>query len=125
MASSLLFVYGTLKRGGKLHYALAGDARFLGQAKIHGELFHIKGELWPGAFPTLSRSHIHGELYKLAKPLETLKKLDRIEGRRGGLFTRELVNAWKGNDKVKAWVYFCDLEEKKGSRIVSGNFSVE
>lgn len=122
--STLLFVYGSLKRGGKLHHELA-DARFLSQARVRGELFHIKGESWPGAFSTLSRNHIKGELYKLAKPLETLKKLDRIEGCHEGLFTRQLVDVWKGNDKVKAWVYFCNLEEKKGSRIGSGDFSVE
>lgn len=123
--ASLLFVYGSLKRGGKLHHQLAGDARFLGQARIHGELFHIKGEAWPGAFSTLSPSYVHGELYKLAKPLEMLKKLDRIEGCHEGLFSRELVDAWKGNDKLKAWVYFCKVEEKKGSRIANGNFALQ
>lgn len=119
--STLLFVYGSLKRGGKLHQEFAG-ARYLSQARVRGELFHIKGVTWPGAFPTVSRNHIQGELYKLAKALEMLKRLDRIEGCHEGLFTRQLVDAWKGNDKVKAWVYFCNVEEKKGSRIANGNF---
>jgi len=124
--SSLLFVYGTLKRGGQLHHQLAAlRARFLGPARIQGELFHVKGESWPGAFPTVSRSYIHGELYKLARPAVNLKKLDAIEGCNRGLFIRELVNAWLGNRKVRAWVYFFNGEERKASRIVSGGFSTE
>jgi len=124
--SSLLFVYGTLKRGGNLHREIAEHGvRFLGPARIQGELFRIKGESWPGAFPTDSRSYIRGELYKLARPAENLKKLDAVEGCNRGLFIRELVNAWLGNRKVRAWVYFCNCAERKGSRIASGNFSTE
>ena len=124
--SSLLFVYGTLKRGGKLHHQLAAlHARFLGPARIQGELFRIKGESWPGAFPSASQAYVHGELYQLARPAENLKKMDAVEGCDRSLFIRELVNAWLGNRKVRAWVYFCNRAERKGSRIVSGNFSIE
>jgi len=124
--SSLLFVYGTLKRGGNLHREIAEHgARFLGPAKIQGELFHVKGESWPGAFPTVSHSYVDGELYKLAKSAETLKRLDVVEGCKEGLFVRKLVDAWTGNRKFKAWVYFFNCEERKASRIVSGNFSTE
>jgi len=124
--SSFLFVYGTLKRSGNLHHEMVKqNARFLGPARIQGELFHIKGESWPGAFPTVSQSYIKGELYKMARPAENLKKLDVIEGCNQGLFIRELVNAWLGHRKVRAWVYFCNRAERKGSRIVSGNFSIE
>jgi len=123
---SLLFVYGTLQSGGDLHQEIIQQrARFLGPARIQGELFHIKGESWPGAFPTVSPSYIHGELYKLAKSAETLKRLDVVEGCNQGLFIRELVDAWLGNRRVRAWVYFCKREERKGSRIVSGDFSIE
>jgi len=124
--SSLLFVYGTLKRGGHLHHELAARAvRFLGQAKIQGELFHIKGESWPGAFPSVSESYIQGELYELDKPSETLKRLDIVEGSQEGLFSRELVDAWAGTRRVKAWVYFCNHPERKASRIANGNFPAE
>jgi len=98
---ALLFVYGTLKRGGTLHHELE-SARFLGLAKIQGELFHIKGKSWPGAFLSESQSHIHGELYKLQKPLETLKRLDFVEGCTEGLFTRKLVDVRQGTRKMKA-----------------------
>lgn len=120
---SLLFVYGSLKRGGELHQELAElQARFLGLAKIQGELFHIKGRSWPGAFPTVNQNYVQGELYKMAKPAETLKRLDEVEECKHGLFVRTLVDAWAGNRKVKAWVYFYNRAEEKASRIASGNF---
>ncbi|HEY6968201.1 MAG TPA: gamma-glutamylcyclotransferase family protein [Candidatus Angelobacter sp.] len=121
--SALLFVYGTLKRGGKLHHELAPEkAHFLGLAKIRGELFHLKGVSWPGAFPSESRSRIQGELYKLLKPAETLKRLDRVEATHEGLFTRKLVDVWAGSSKMRSWVYFCGREEMKSERIRTGNF---
>lgn len=121
---ALLFVYGSLKRGGALHHELeALQARFLGLAKVQGDLFHIKGKSWPGAFPTANQSYVHGELYKMAKPAETLKKLDEVEDCKHGLFTRKLVDAWAGNRKVKAWVYFFNRKQEKASRIASGSFS--
>ena len=121
--SALLFVYGTLKRGGRLHHELAPDkAHFLGPAKIRGELFQLKGVWYPGAFPSESRSHIQGELYKLLKPAETLKKLDRVEAAHKGLFTRKVVDVWAGSRKMRSWVYFCGREEMKSQRIRNGAF---
>jgi len=61
----------------------------------------------------------------LDKPAETLKRLDVVEGRQEGLFSRELVDAWTGNRKVKSWVYFCNHPEKKASQIANGNFPTE
>jgi gamma-glutamylcyclotransferase (GGCT)/AIG2-like uncharacterized protein YtfP len=124
--SSLLFVYGSLKHGGKLHHELAApEARYLGRARIQGELFYIKGESWAGAFPAESQSYIQGELYKLDKPSEMLKRLDRIEGCHQGLFVRKLVDAWAGSRRVKAWAYFCNHPEKKAAQIANGNFPTE
>lgn len=120
---TLLFVYGTLKRGGALHHRLVElQARFLGLAKIQAELFRIKGKSWPGAFPTTSDEYVHGELYKMFKPSETLKRLDEVEDCRHGLFRRELVEAWSGGRKVTAWAYFYNREDQKSSRIASGKF---
>ena len=120
---ALLFVYGTLKRRGALHHELTTlQARFLGLAKIQAELFHIKGKSWPGAFPATANEYVHGELYKMLKPSETLKRLDEVENCKHGLFRRELVDAWSGGRKLKAWVYFYNHEHRKSSRIAGGNF---
>lgn len=123
---ALLFVYGTLKRGGALHHQLVElRARFLGLAKIQAELFHIKGKSWPGAFPTTADEYAYGELYKMSKPAETLKRLDEVEDCKHGLFRRDLVDAWSGSRKVKAWVYFYNHQEQKSSRIASGIFRLD
>lgn len=123
---ALLFVYGTLKRGGALHHELVThQARFIGLAKIQGELFHIRGKPWAGAFPTTAHDYVHGELFKMSKPSETLKRLDEVEDCKHGLFRRKLVDAWVGNRKIKAWVYFFNREEEKAARIASGVFSAD
>ena len=123
-APALLFVYGTLKRGGGLHHELVRvKARFLRLAKIRGELFHLKGVSYPGAFLSESPSYIQGELFKLANPAETLKRLDRVEGCKEGLFSRKLVEVWAGNRKMKAWTYLCQHEERKSQDIRKGIYS--
>ena len=75
---TLLFVYGMLKRGGRLHPELASQkVRFLGPAKIKGRLFLIEGESYPGAIPTGSKEYIKGELYELEEPAKALARLER------------------------------------------------
>jgi len=123
MSSSLLFVYGTLKLGGKRHHEIAERAELLGAARIQGQLFRIRGQTYPGAFPGDSGDYIQGELYRLATPLETLKRLDEIEGCKEGLFIRRLVDVWQGNRRMKAWVYFYSREREKAGRIAGGTFS--
>jgi gamma-glutamylaminecyclotransferase len=74
----VLFVYGTLMRGGARHRVLVGQ-RFLGEARTcpHYALFDL------GAYPGLVLSEaegrsIHGELYEIDADL--IARLDRIEG---------------------------------------------
>jgi gamma-glutamylcyclotransferase (GGCT)/AIG2-like uncharacterized protein YtfP len=118
LAMALLFVYGTLKRGGTLHAELVEQgAIFLGVARARGQLFRLKGKPWPGAFQGGTQDFIQGELYRLIKPAQTLKKLDQVEGCKEGLFTRKVVDAWAGNRKVKAWMYFCDQSFLRQSRL--------
>ncbi len=122
-SGNLLFVYGTLKRGGEFHSELTERAHFVGAAKIQGKLFRIQGESYPGAIQTDSMEYIHGELYELAEP-EMLAKIDDLEECDRGLFTRKLVDAWIGKKKVKAWAYFYAKPTQKTSQIVSGHFPV-
>lgn len=72
-----LFVYGTLKKGFKLHKFLEGS-KYLGETVVRGfELLNL------GAFPGMMVSEIpdnpvHGELYEV--DAATLSLLDKIEG---------------------------------------------
>jgi gamma-glutamylcyclotransferase (GGCT)/AIG2-like uncharacterized protein YtfP len=124
-ANSLLFVYGTLKRGEENHRWLSvHHPRFLGEARIQGRLFRIKGESYPGAAPTRSRRYVRGELYELTRPDQSLKKLDKFEGTDEGLFIRKLADVWIGSRKMKAWTYFYPGREDKAATIPSGSFRV-
>jgi gamma-glutamylcyclotransferase (GGCT)/AIG2-like uncharacterized protein YtfP len=122
-ATSLLFVYGTLKRGEENHRWLSvHHPRFLGEARIQGRLFRIKGESFPGAAPTRSRRYVRGELYELTQPDNALKKLDEFEGTDEGLFVRKLADVWIGSRKRKAWTYFYPGRRDKAASISGGSF---
>src|SRR5215472_11979063 len=124
-ANGLIFVYGTLMRGGEHHRQLAAHkVRFVGEGKIKGRLFHIRGESYPGAAPTSSRAYIQGELYELNSPDKALKKLDEFEGTDEGLFVRKLADVWVGREKFKAWTYFYPGRKNRASNIASGRFRV-
>jgi gamma-glutamylcyclotransferase (GGCT)/AIG2-like uncharacterized protein YtfP len=125
-ANGLLFVYGTLKRGGQNHRELATHKpRFLGDGRIKGHLFRIKGESYPGAVPTSSAEYVRGELYELAAPKKALEKIDEFEGVEEGLFVRKLADVWVGPEKVKAWTYFYARRKDRASRLVRGSFQVK
>lgn len=123
--STLLFVYGTLMRGKEHHRQLAEhQVRFLGEGKIRGRLFRIKGESYPGAAPTTSRRYVRGELYELKNPDKALKKLDKFEETDEGLFVRKLADVWVGREKMKAWTYFYPGRKDKELAIANGRFRV-
>jgi gamma-glutamylcyclotransferase (GGCT)/AIG2-like uncharacterized protein YtfP len=99
-------------------------ARFLGQAKIKGQLFQIADETYPGAIVTDSEDHIMGELFQLRDPLRALYEIDKIEGCDEGLFERKLVDVWFDSKCVKAWSYFYAKPLGASARILSGVFSI-
>jgi len=73
-----LFVYGTLRQGGRLHNQLQ-QAKFLGRAEATGTLFHTPSKRYPGAvFDSDVNTRIIGELYEF--PDELLSALDIVEG---------------------------------------------
>ena len=76
-----LFVYGTLRRD--LRHSrfnlFSRDARFLERARVQGILLDLGR--YPGLVPSTAPDHwVHGEVYTLAVPSETLARLDAYEG---------------------------------------------
>ena len=123
-----LFVYGTLRRGFKLHSELAKlKARYLGKGRIGGNLFNL-GE-YPGVVPASSaRKGVEGELYELSNAKEHLPVLDRIEEfdperPSKSLFVRRRATV-RMNDgsRVRAWVYFLPRRPARASPIPSGDY---
>jgi gamma-glutamylcyclotransferase (GGCT)/AIG2-like uncharacterized protein YtfP len=73
-----LFVYGTLKRGGRRHRLLAGQ-RFLGEALTRPRYALLDLSAYPGLVPAGAEGQaVQGELYEVAIGL--LARLDAEEG---------------------------------------------
>ena len=71
-----VFVYGTLKRGHGLHYALS-EAQYLGDYIVQGEMYNLGA--FPALVPTTDHTRfVHGELYLV--DIDTLAHLDAVEG---------------------------------------------
>lgn len=107
----VLFVYGTLMRGGVRHRVLA-DQRFLGEAltRPHYALFDL------GAYPGLIHSAtegraIRGELYAIAASL--IPRLDRIEDA-PSLFRLEPILIEGYRSEVFAYFYQGSVEGLSG-----------
>src|SRR4051794_39867785 len=95
MATFLLFVYGTLKRGGVRHRFL-GDARLVGPASTlpRYALYDL------GSYPGMKAGDgvVRGEVYEVDMGL--IPRLDAVEGA-PDLFRREPVALEQG----PAWAY--------------------
>jgi len=75
-SSALLFTYGTLMRGFRLHRLLTGRAEFLTRGQVRGRILDLGS--YPGAVPDAAGT-LHGEVYRVVDP--TLwAVLDSAEG---------------------------------------------
>jgi gamma-glutamylcyclotransferase (GGCT)/AIG2-like uncharacterized protein YtfP len=79
--TNLLFVYGTLRKDvrNSMFHLLAREARFIGRARVQGFLLDL-GE-YPGFVPSAAPGEwVHGEVYALDFPDQTIARLDEYEG---------------------------------------------
>ena len=71
-----VFVYGTLKRGLRLHHYM-DDCRFIGEGTLNGYTIHqVKGCWYPGI--KKGDGFVKGEVFGLDE--QKLKTLDGVEG---------------------------------------------
>lgn len=125
-APQYLFVYGSLKRGGKEHYRLSqeNDALFKSMERIQAGLYSIPGKDFAGAVHTSDPERfVKGELFVLRHPQELLRELDEYEGVAEGLFRRELVDVLARGRRFKAWVYLYARAVDEANRIPAGVYS--
>ncbi|NJM37619.1 MAG: gamma-glutamylcyclotransferase [Akkermansiaceae bacterium] len=73
--TQLVFVYGTLRRGGSNHFRMAG-AEFISAATIMGRMYRI--DWYPGLVLDEAGDEISGEIYSVEADL--LVALDAFEG---------------------------------------------
>lgn len=102
----LVFVYGTLRRGGSNHFRMAG-AEFIAAGTITGRMYRINW--YPGLVLDEAGDEIHGEVYA-ASP-ELLAALDLFEGISAGEMDgseyRRIQTTVVGQDSrlLTAWVW--------------------
>lgn len=101
---TLLFVYGTLKRGCSNHARLAGGT-FLAPARtVAGFRLHDLGG-FPGLYPRSDdRDGVTGELWQVDDA--TLGQLDRFEGVHEGLYRRAPIPLQPPHDALAPQAYF-------------------
>jgi gamma-glutamylaminecyclotransferase len=99
MASSNVFVYGSLKRGFVNHRVLA-RARFLGAGVTAPCFAMVDLGPYPGVVP--GNFVVTGEVYSVAPT--TLASLDRLEAN-GRVYQRRIVPITLSRGPVEAWIY--------------------
>lgn len=129
LASSNLFVYGTL-RSGFNHPAYAYISKYfslVGEAKVKGKLYQLPD--YPAAIPSEEDNFIKGELYTINIPSEcswAIAQLDDYEGvlEEDGvipLYKRILTPVFINGTVEQAWVYWFNQSVEHGKFIESGD----
>jgi gamma-glutamylcyclotransferase (GGCT)/AIG2-like uncharacterized protein YtfP len=114
-----VFVYGTLRRGGRNDINRLDPApRYVGMGEVKGTLYHI--DWYPGLVLGGEEAiTIVGEVYEIAPELEAL--LDRIEaivpGEASEFFKRELAVDVEGR-QVHCLVYEVNPVRVPGRRVI-------
>lgn len=102
----LVFVYGTLRRGGSNHFRMAG-AEFVASGTISGRMYRI--DWYPGLILDSAGDEIKGEVYSVGP--ELLSALDIFEGLsageiEGSEYRRTRTPVMKQDSQtITAWVW--------------------
>ena len=105
MNKHLLFVYGTLRRGGaQAMPKIFPDSKFIDNANVGGSLYDLGA--YPGLLLDESNSLVVGEVYEVDD--ETLNQLDEIEA--ATFYWRKQVEIPVGDSQKACWVYEYDPE---------------
>ncbi|MGJ8654977.1 MAG: gamma-glutamylcyclotransferase family protein [Akkermansiaceae bacterium] len=115
----LIFIYGTLRKGGRAHHLMNG-AEFVGFGSVEGGLVHV--DQYPGLLK-LKGERVKGEVYRVSE--EMVPGLDQYEGcfESPPHYARERIDVvLEGGEAVETEVYQFLLLEDHHERIVSGDW---
>ena len=105
MNKHLVFVYGTLRRGGAGAMSIRfPDAKFIADAEVTGSLDDLGA--YPGLLLNESDSLVVGEVYEVDD--ELLKELDAFEA--SSHYQRKQLEISLGADRKVCWTYEPDPE---------------
>ena|SRR2546426_3788537 len=128
MTQFLLFVYGTLRRGGERHSLLERlGAAYAGKGSVAGEIYDLGA--YPGALKSNNKSaRVVGEVYQLPNTTQALRTLDEYEGVSDSsaaiLYSREIAQVTLENgQRLDAWIYWLSRAPQRVRRIESGDYA--
>ena len=105
MNKHLVFVYGTLRRGGERAMSVRfPDSKFIADAEVRGSLYDLGA--YPGLLLNESNSMVVGEVYEVDD--EILNELDDFEA--SSSYWRKQAEVSLGSDRRRCWVYEPDSE---------------
>lgn len=119
----LVFVYGTLRRGGSNHFRMDG-AEYIASGTIMGRMYRI--DWYPGLVLDEAGDEIHGEVYSVG--LELLSALDVFEGLsagdiEGSEYRRaKTIVIRRDSQPAEAWVWEWLGETSESQRLVDGDW---
>ncbi len=122
----LVFVYGTLRRGGTNHFRMEG-ADFISPGTVMGRLYRI--DWYPGLVLDDAGDEIHGEVYSVGP--ELLAGLDVFEGISAGEvdgseYRRVHVTVMQRNSQpITAWVWEWLGQTEENQRLSDGDWLKE
>ena len=120
MNKHLVFVYGTLRRGGSRSMSISfPDSKFVSDAKVSGSLYDLGS--YPGLVLNESKSLVIGEVYEVDD--ETLNELDDFEA--SSHYLRKQVEVSLGNATESSWVYEPNLEFYSPHRLIESGDWIE
>ena len=115
----VVFVYGTLRRGGSNHFRMA-NSLFVAQGKVRGRLYRI--DWYPGFVADENAGPVVGEFFMANA--ETIAALDEFEGSeyRKVKIAVEVKEEAGVVSKVQAWIWEWLGETSESQRIVGGDW---
>ncbi len=119
----IVFVYGTLRRGGSDHFRMAA-ATFVSEATVSGRLYRV--HWYPGLVLDEAGDEIHGDVYQVDQ--STLAILDVFEGLSAGSgegteYRRLKVEVvLQDSQVVEAWVWEWIGSTDEIKRLADGNW---
>ena len=112
----LLFTYGTLMRGFRLHRLLAGRAEFLTRGQVSARIIDLGS--YPGAVADPAAT-LHGEVYRVADP-PRWAALDSAEGPQ--YHRREVTVRSEDGRDLAAFIYWYIGPLDRGVPIPGGDY---
>ena len=114
----LVFVYGTLRRGGSNHFRMA-ETEFVESGILRGRLYRV--DWYPGLVMDLAGDEIHGEVYSVLPG--QLAELDDFEGQEYRRIRATVKTPY--GVPMKAWIWEWLMPTDEGQRITSGDWLKE